>query len=66
MPKVLCYIGLVVAVLLLLVFGLDLATSFILDEAFPFGGLSLIMDIGFTLGGAALGYLSWATLREQV
>jgi len=65
MPKALCYTGLVVAVLLLLVFGLDLATSFILNEAFPFGGASLVMDIGFTLGAIALGYLSWMTLREQ-
>jgi hypothetical protein len=65
MPKALCYIGLVIAGLLLLVFGLDLATTFILDEAFPFRGVSLIMDIAFTLGAIALGYLSWTTLREQ-
>ena len=60
MPKALCYVGLVVSVLLLLVFGLDLAISY------PFGGVSLTMDVGFVLGGAALAYLSWATLREQV
>ena len=66
MPKALCYIGLAVAVVLLLVFGLDLATGFILDKAFPFGGISMLMDIGFVLGAGALGYLSWITLREQV
>ena len=66
MPKALCYVGLVVALVLLLVFGLDLATGFILDKAFPFGGVSLLMDVGFVLGAAVLAYLSWATLREQV
>ena len=66
MPKALCYIGLAVALVLLLVFGLDLATSFVLDDAFPFGGMSLLMDIGFVLGAGVLGYLSWVTLREQI
>jgi hypothetical protein len=65
MSKALCYTGLVVAGVLLLVFGLDLATTFILDEGFPFGGVSLVMDLGFTLAAIVLAYLSWATLREQ-
>ncbi|MCE5267843.1 MAG: hypothetical protein LLG00_08150 [Planctomycetaceae bacterium] len=59
MPKALCLVGMVVAVLLLLVFGLDLAVGF------PFGRLSLVMDIGFLLCSAALGYMSWTTLQEQ-
>ena len=66
MPKALCYIGLAVAAVLLVVFGLELATAFILDEAFPFRGISLQMDIGFVFSAGVLGYLSWATLREQV
>ena len=59
MPKALCLVGIVVAVLLLLVFGLDLALGF------PFRRVSLTMDIGFLIGSLALGYGSWATLNEQ-
>jgi hypothetical protein len=60
MPKALCVFGIVVAAVLLLVFGLDLATGF------PFGRVSTIMDIGFVVCSLVVGYLSWATLREQV
>jgi hypothetical protein len=59
MPKALCLVGAVVAVLLLLVFGLDLGL------AFPFHRSSLTMDIGILLGALALGYVSWTTLTEQ-
>ena len=59
MSKALCIVGAVVAALLVLVFGLDLALGF------PFGGYSLVMDGAFILCSAVLGYLSWATLREQ-
>lgn len=65
MPKALCYTGLVVSVLILLVFGLDLLTYLLLDAAFPFGGASLTMNVGFVIAAAILGYLSWSTLREQ-
>jgi len=60
MPKVLCYSGMVVSALLLLVFGLDLAMGF------PFDGADSTMDIGFVICSAILGYLSWSTYREQV
>jgi hypothetical protein len=59
MPKALCLVGTVVAVLLLLVFGLDLAIKF------PFHRSSPLMDIGMTACSAILGYVSWITLREQ-
>jgi hypothetical protein len=59
MPKALCLVGMVVAVLLLLVFGFDLALKF------PFHRVSLTMDIGLLLCSAALGYVSWTTLKEQ-
>ncbi len=65
MPKALCYTGLVVSLLVLLVFGLDLLTYFLLDSAFPFGGASLTMNVGFIIASGILGYLSWASLREQ-
>jgi hypothetical protein len=59
MPKALCLVGSIVAVLLLLVFGFDLVLGF------PFRRASLTMDIGLVLCSFALGYMSWATLREQ-
>ena len=51
MPKALCLVGTVVAALLLLVFGFDLALKF------PFGRVSLTMDIGIVLCS-----LGWAIL----
>ncbi len=66
MPKALCYSGLVIAALLLLLFGLDLATAMMLGSGFPFRGVNKTMDIGFIVCSAVLGYLSWTTLREQV
>ena len=60
MPKALSFVGIVVSALLLLVFGLDLATGI------PFKGANSMMSISFIVLSAALGYLSWTTLREQV
>jgi len=59
MPKALCIVGTVVAALLLLAFGLDLAVEF------PFRRASLTMDVGCVLCSLILGYVSWMTLREQ-
>jgi len=60
MPKALCIAGIAIAGLLLLVFGLDLATRF------PFGRVSMLMDIGFLVSSLILAYLSWTTMKEQV
>ncbi|MBI3838846.1 MAG: hypothetical protein HY288_13065 [Planctomycetia bacterium] len=59
MPKVLAISGMVVAGLLLLMFGLDLAASV------PFSHASRMMDIIFLLCAGILGYMSWNTYREQ-
>ena len=59
MPKVLTIFGMVVAGLIVLVFGFDLALEF------PFHSASLIMDICFVIGALILGYLSFSTFREQ-
>ena len=59
MPKALCLVGSVVAALLLLIFGLDLAVGF------PFNRESMMMDVGCLVASAALGYISWTTLKEQ-
>ena len=60
MPKALCILGMVISLLLLVVFGLDLAVGF------PFRTASKSMDIGFVVSAAILGYLSWTSMREQV
>ena len=59
MPKALCLLGMVVAVLMLLVFTMDLALGF------PFGGASTMMNVGALFCAVLLGYLSWNALREQ-
>lgn len=58
MPKALSISGMVVAVLLVLVFGLDLALGF------PFKRVHIGADIGFVVCSLALGYLSWSAFRE--
>ena len=59
MGKGMTIAGMVVAVLILILFALDLAV------AFPFGrGPSLMIDIAFVVGALGLGFLSWTTLRD--
>ncbi len=59
MPKVLCMTGMVIAILILVLFLLDLAVKF------PFQRTDMWMDIVFVTCAAGLAYLSWSTLREQ-
>jgi len=59
MAKILSLIGLILASLIILLFGIDLAIEF------PFRRANTMMDIAFVLCGAALAYMSWATMREQ-
>jgi hypothetical protein len=59
MPKALCISGAVVAVLLLLLFGTDLASGF------PFARVSILMDVGVMLSAAILGFLGWMTFQQQ-
>lgn len=58
MAKALTILGMLVAILILLIFTLDLAISI------PFGQI-MMMDIGMIISGAALLYLSWSAFREQ-
>jgi hypothetical protein len=58
MPRVLTIAGMVVAGLLVLMFGLDLAVRV------PFGRASMAMDVAILICAAALGYMSWTTYRE--
>jgi hypothetical protein len=59
MPKPLCIAGGIVAALLFLIFVLDLAVLI------PFGRGDITMDIGMIICSLVLGYVSWATYREQ-
>ena len=58
MSKAMTIVGMVVAGLVGIVFVLDLAAGI------PFGGLSMMMDIGAVISSAILGYLSWDAFRE--
>jgi hypothetical protein len=64
MSKALCILGMVIAVLLGVFFLADLTVL-----RMAAGGMSrtlnVIMDVGFIACAAALGYISWSTLREQ-
>jgi hypothetical protein len=52
----------VIAVLIVLLFALDL-----IPWGFaPFQGANWVMDVVFVICGGILGYLSWATLQEQI
>jgi hypothetical protein len=51
----------VVAALMLLIFGLDIAIGFPFRGAKPW-----MMDLPLIVCSAGLGYLSWVTLREQI
>jgi hypothetical protein len=58
MSKAMTIVGMVVAGLVGLVFLLDLVAGI------PFGGASMMMNIGSIIGAAVLGYLSWDAMRD--
>lgn len=59
MPKAMSIIGSIVALLLVLLFGLDVFLGI------PFKTQSTLMDVMMIVSGLVLAYLSWSTLREQ-
>lgn len=60
MPKALCISGMVISVLVLILFGMDISMGV------PFHGASSMLDITFIVCAVLVGYLSWATFREQL
>ncbi len=58
MPRILAIAGMVVAGLMLLIFGMDIAIKL------PFGGANSTIDIGFIISSLILGYLSWSSFRD--
>ena len=66
MPKALCLIGLVLAILVFLIFTLDLVLglSGMVAQA-PLRAASTTVDVIFMVGAAGLAYTAWLTFREQ-
>lgn len=59
MPKALAILGMAIAVLMVVMFGLDLLLGI------PFGqSAGTFTDVGFLICAAILAYMSWNTLRE--
>jgi hypothetical protein len=58
MAKGLTISSIVIAVLLLILFGLDLAIQF------PFKRKEPTLDVVFVICALGIGYLAWATWRE--
>ena len=58
MARGLTIIGMVVAILLLVLFSLDLAIKV------PFQRFSILMDVSFVVCALLLGYMSWSTMKE--
>ena len=59
MSKAMTIVGMVVAALVFLLFGVDLFTGI------PFGTEGKLMDIGAVISAGILAYLSLSTFREQ-
>ena len=58
MSKALAIIGMLIALLILLIFALDMAIKL------PFGGANSTMDIGMMIGAAILAYIGFSAFRE--
>ncbi len=58
MQRAIAIAGMVIAGLIALLFTVDLLADI------PFGGRSMLMDIGSILAALLLGYLSWNIFRE--
>ena len=59
MSKAMTIVGMVVAALLVVLFGVDLFAGI------PFGTEGKMMNIGALVAGAILGYISFSTFQEQ-
>ncbi len=62
MPKALCLTGMVIAILIFVLFLLDLVLP---TGMAIFKKASISLDIIFVVCALILGYLSWTTFREQ-
>ena len=67
MPKALCMTGIVISILVFVLFLADLVIGSVgaTKDLAPFKGANRFLDVTFVLCSGALGYLSWATWKEQ-
>lgn len=64
MPKLLTITGMAIAVVILIVFLLDLIGHFLLPAIAPFQGASWPMDAAFVVCSGIIVYLSLSTYQE--
>jgi hypothetical protein len=64
MDKWLCWSGLAISAIFLLLFLLDFIFSMAGVPFLPFGGMDTVVDVLGSLCSAVLLYLSWNALRE--
>lgn len=66
MPKILCLVGMAAAILVFLIFLIDLICGLSgATTVAPLRYSSLVMDIIFLVASGALGYVGFTTFREQ-
>ncbi|MFP6750701.1 MAG: hypothetical protein VB855_03410 [Pirellulaceae bacterium] len=58
MSKALCFSGIATAIILLILFAMDLVLGV------PFKKADILMDIVFLVSSGGLGLVSWLTLRD--
>ena len=65
MPKALCWTGMVIAILVLILFLSDLLFGLVgMTGLAPFQGTKKLMDLMFIICACGLAFLSWTTLKE--
>lgn len=68
MPKALCLTGLVIAILVFLLFFLDLIFVLSGSESLvaiaPFRAIGMLMHLIFLICAGGLGYLAWSAFKE--
>lgn len=66
MPKALCLSSLGIAVLIVVLFLIDLVMRMAgMPESAPLRGASLLMDLAFVIVGITVAVMSWLTFKEQ-
>ncbi len=66
MPKALCLSSLAIAILVVVLFLIDVVLRMAgMPAAAPLRGASLMMDLAFIIVGIAVAVMSWLTFREQ-
>lgn len=66
MPKALCLSSLAIAIIIVVLFLIDLVMRVAgMADSAPLRGASLLMDLAFVVAGITVGVMSWLTYKEQ-